>query len=94
MHADDRAERGGVDEGERDQHAPLAEAVDEPALHGRADPGAGGERARHHAGDRERAGLLAQVEDRCASALMPIGKRASSVAATSAATCGTRRTSA
>ena len=57
------AERRGVDERQRRQHAALAEAVDEPALHRRADAAAGGERAGHHAGDRERAGPLAQVED-------------------------------
>ncbi len=57
------AERRRVHERERRQHAALAEAVDEPALDRRADAGAGGERARHHAGDRERARALAQVED-------------------------------
>ena len=52
---DDAAQRGGVDERERDEHAALAEAVDEPPLDRRADPRARREPARHHAGDRERA---------------------------------------
>ena len=50
-------------DGERQQHAARADPVDEPALHRRADAGARGERPGDRARDRERAGLLAQVED-------------------------------
>ena len=57
------AERGAVDQAERDQDAPLAERVDEPALHRRADACACGQRARDDAGDRERPALGPQVED-------------------------------
>ena len=59
----EQPERRRVHERQRRQHAALAEAVHEPALHRRADAAARGQRPGHHAGDRERAGLLAQVED-------------------------------
>ena len=51
-----------VDDGERHEHAPLAEAVDEAPLHRRADAAARGQRPRHAARDRERPGAGAQVE--------------------------------
>ena len=63
--------------GEREQHAARAEPVHAPPLDRRADARTRRERPRDRAGDRERAGLLAQVEhDRERVDPRPAGARA------------------
>ena len=90
--ADDRAQRDGVDDRDGQQHPPRAEPVDEPALDRRADRRAGASEP-DTAPATANEPVCSRRYSTIASALMPIGSRASSDEATSAPTCGERRIS-
>ena len=60
---DDPAQRDGMHDRQREQHAARADPVDEPTLQRRTDARARRQGPGDQAGDRERPGLLAQVED-------------------------------